>query len=170
MRKLGSGVGCPLTGRYALMGALIEGIHILLIELVKKFWTAFEEELNSSDYLDSELCSFPNGSCEITSQMLALYLKSSGINNVVYTRNKTNQLEIGSIHYWVVVEDRIIIDLTAHQFKEFEGSAICDVDSEFHRLFKQLRVNSPELESLERPSSRANTQFFERLMSRLERA
>ncbi|EMK3316842.1 hypothetical protein V8043_004313, partial [Vibrio vulnificus] len=153
-----------------LMNALIEGIRILLIKLVKKFFAAFEEELNASDYLDSELCSFPSGSCEITSQMLALYLKSSGVNNVVYTRNKTNQLEIGNIHYWVVVDDRIIIDLTAHQFKEFEGSAICDVDSDFHRLFDQLRVSSPDLQSLDRPSSSANVQFFERLMSRLERA
>lgn len=141
----------------------------MLEELIEKFCTAFEDELNSSDYLGSELCSFPHGSCEATSQMLALYLQSEGIDNVVYTRNETEHLEVGNIHYWVVVDDQIIIDLTAHQFQEFSGSFICSTDSTFHGKFNQLRASSPDIASLDRPlSCDSNIEFFKRVMSRLE--
>lgn len=143
----------------------------MLIESVEKFCSAFEDELTSSDYLDSELCSFPNGSCEATSQMLALYLQSVGIADVVYTKNETDQLKVGRIHYWVVVDNKVIIDLTAHQFDEFTGTHVCSVDSEFHNLFKQLSASAPSKESLCRPfTCDSNLKFFERLMVRLERA
>ncbi|AGQ92291.1 hypothetical protein M634_11135 [Vibrio parahaemolyticus O1:Kuk str. FDA_R31] len=168
--RLGGGVAHYLTQRYALIRNNKEGC-LLLIELVQKFCSAFEDELNSSDYLDSELCSFPNGSCEATSQMLALYLQSAGIADVVYTKNETDQLEVGSIHYWVVVENKVIIDLTAHQFDEFKGTHVCSVDSEFHGLFKQLSTSVPNKESLWPPfTCDSNIKFFERLMVRLERA
>ena len=159
-----------LCRRYALNCNNKEGCR-LLIELVEKFCSAFEDELNSSEYLDSELCSFPNGSCEATSQMLALYLQSGGIADVVYTKNETEQLKVGSIHYWVVVENKVIIDLTAHQFDEFKGTHVCSVDSEFHSLFRQLSTSVPNKESLWRPfACDSNIKFFERLMVRLERA
>jgi len=143
---------------------------MLLFELVKKFCDALLVELESAEYLESELCSFPGGSCEITSQMLALYLESEGIENVVYTRNETDVLEVGSVHYWVVV-DNIIVDLTAHQFTEFEGDCILPIESPFHAQFKQLATSSPSIASLDRPfSGQGNLLFYNKLMSRLENA
>jgi hypothetical protein len=141
----------------------------LLVELIENFCSALEVELNKAEYLAPELISFPSGSCEIISQMLALYLQHQSIKNTVYTKNQTNVLEIGSIHYWVVVNSSIIIDLTAHQFEEFEGDCILPIKSEFHAQFKQLQMFYPDVNSLGRPDEGAeNLLFYKRLMSRLK--
>jgi hypothetical protein len=121
----------------------------MLRELVHKFGVAFLSELEGSQLLGAELSSFPGGSCEITSQMLALYLHSQGISNVVYTRNQTSTLNVGSVHYWVIAENTII-DLTAHQFEEFEGYCFLPLGSEFHGQFEQLSVHQPDINSLYR--------------------
>ncbi|MEI4551237.1 hypothetical protein [Pseudoalteromonas spongiae] len=131
----------------------------MLLELVHKFGAAFLSELEEAQYLGTELNSFPAGSCEITSQMLALYLYSNGINDVVYTRNQTSTLNAGSIHYWVIAENTII-DLTAHQFEEFKGHCFLPLDSEFHGRFEQLSEHKPDINSLYRQSDGQSYESF----------
>ena len=140
----------------------------MLLELVKKFGDAFLLELDDAEFLDSELSSFPCGSCEVTSQMLALYLESQGVDNVVYTRNKTTSLEVGSIHYWVVA-DNTIIDLTAHQFEEFYGHCFLPLNSKFHAKFTQLSKNFPDINSLSRSyAGHSYLSFYENVIKRIE--
>ena len=142
----------------------------MLLELVQKFGTAFLSELEEAQYLGAELNSFPGGSCEITSQMLALYLDSQGISNVVYTRNKTSTLNVGSIHYWVIAENTII-DLTAHQFEEFKGHCFLPLDSEFHGRFEQLSEHTPDINSLYRQyDGQSYENFYLNVINRIRNA
>lgn len=139
----------------------------MLLELVHKFGNAFLSELEEAHNLGAELNSFPGGSCEITSQMLALYLDSQGINNVVYTRNRASTLKVGSIHYWVIAENTII-DLTAHQFEEFEGACFLPLDSEFHGRFEQLSEHKPDMNSLYRQfDGQSYENFYFNVISRI---
>lgn len=138
-------------------------------ELVERFCVALIDELNEAEYLNPELSSFPHGSCEAISQMVALYLDSEGVEDVVFTRNKSTISGRNSVHYWVLVDSQVIIDLTAEQFDEFKGSCIRLVtDSPFHSQFEQLSFSRPNMESLVRPGIGAdNVVFYKRLLSRL---
>jgi hypothetical protein len=140
-----------------------------LQELVERFCVALIDELNEAEYLNPELSSFPHGSCEAISQMVALYLDSEGVEDVVFTRNKSTISGRNSVHYWVLVDSQVIIDLTAEQFDEFKGSCIRLVtDSPFHSQFEQLSFSRPNMESLVRPGIGAdNVVFYKRLLSRL---
>ncbi|MGR3979795.1 hypothetical protein [Pseudoalteromonas sp. 1181_04] len=131
----------------------------MLLELVHRFGAAFLLELEDAQFLGAELSSFPDGSCEVTSQMLALYLDFQGVSNVVYTRNQTNSLKVGSVHYWVIA-DNTIIDLTAHQFEEFKGDCFLPLNSEFHGKFEQLSVSKPDISSLYRPFNGESYETF----------
>lgn len=138
-------------------------------KLVERFCVALIDELNEAEYLNPELSSFPHGSCEAISQMVALYLDSEGVEDVVFTRNRATISGRNSVHYWVLVGSQIIIDLTAEQFDEFKGSCIRLVtDSPFHSQFEQLSFSRPNLDSLVRPGIGAdNIVFYKRLLSRL---
>ncbi|MEO3684669.1 hypothetical protein ABHN84_20610 [Shewanella vesiculosa] len=141
----------------------------MLQELVERFCVALIDELNEAEYLNPELSSFPHGSCEAISQMVALYLDSKGVEEVVFTRNRAIISGRNSVHYWVLVGSEVIIDLTAEQFDEFKGSCIRLVtDSPFHSQFEQLSFSRPNLGSLVRPGIGANNIiFYKRLLSRL---
>ncbi|MEZ8778559.1 hypothetical protein AB6D85_13145 [Vibrio splendidus] len=108
------------------------------------------EELEQSNSVEAELSNFPYGSCEATSQMLALFLESRGIERVTYTRNEWG----GYIHYWVFVNNETLIDLTAHQFPDCNNEFIVTERSIFHDKFKCLESFPPNLESLNRFGSR----------------
>jgi len=142
-----------------------------LLRLIEKFCVALVDELNESEYLNAEISSFPHGSCEAISQMVALYLDGEGVEDVVYTRNQATISGRDRVHYWVLVGSQVIIDLTAEQFDEFEGSCIRLVtESPFHSQFEQLRASRPSLDSLKRPGIGAdNIVFYKRLLTRLER-
>lgn len=136
----------------------------MIAELVKVFRDALILELNEADFIDTELSDFPYGSCEVTSQMLALYLESEGIKDVVYTRN---QLE-SSIHYWVVVDD-LTVDLTVHQFSEVDEDFIVASESTFHRKFELLETYSPCRDSLERRGSLYGyTRCYDSILTRVK--
>ncbi len=122
----------------------------LILELVKVFKRALMEELDQSKSVEAELSHFPYGSCEATSQMLALFLESRGIDEVTYTRNEWGDY----IHYWVVVNNETLIDLTAHQFPDCNDELIVTERSSFHDQFKCLESFPPNLESLDRFGSR----------------
>jgi len=136
----------------------------LIAELVKVFREALILELTEADFIETELSDFPYGSCEATSQMLALYLESEGIKDVVYTRNQFES----SIHYWVVVND-LIIDLTAHQFSEVDEDFIVASESPFHSKFELLETHSPRRDSLNRMGSLYGyTRCYDSILSRVK--
>jgi hypothetical protein len=141
------------------------GEYYLIHELVESFRHALIEELNEANFVDAELSSFPYGSCEITSHMLGIFLESKGISKVVITRNGRDD----SIHYWVVIDNKLIVDLTAHQFSEHESDCIVSEDSSFHENYKRIEEYKPNRCFLNRRGSLYGyTNFYDNIVSRLE--
>lgn len=138
----------------------------MIHELVESFQHALLDELNEADFVDAELSSFPYGSCEITSHMLGIFLESKGISKVVITRNSRDD----SIHYWVVVDNKLIIDLTTHQFSDSESNCIVTEHSSFHGKYNRIEEFKPNHWFLKRCGSLYGyTLFYDNIVKRLER-
>ncbi|GLR04380.1 hypothetical protein GCM10007906_19680 [Vibrio hyugaensis] len=139
------------------------------IELVKKFKDALAMELKEADRVPAELSSFPFGSCEETSKMLALYLSDNDISDVVYTRNNTiSEMSGSGVHYWVVVDGTWVIDLTAHQFDECDDDFIVSQSSDFHSNYELESAHIADINDLDGFGSNDISKFYKKLTIRLK--
>lgn len=81
---------------------------------------------------------FPDGCCDMTSEMLAQYLHDNGIETVMV--NGANDID-GSRHVWLRTLDGINIDITAYQFEgRIKGisnisKTIIGEEDAIHRIF-----------------------------------
>ncbi|PKG64723.1 MULTISPECIES: hypothetical protein [Pseudoalteromonas] len=137
----------------------------MIAKLVESFKHALICEINEAKFVDAELSGFPFGSCEVTSQMLALFLESQGVRGVTYTLNQLGDY----FHYWVVVDDKLIIDLTAHQFSSCISDCIITSDSLFHKPYKFKKAHKPSYDLLERQGSLYGyTRFYKSILDRVK--
>ncbi len=147
----------------------------VLSKLAVRFRQAVEEEISISDYVDVELNSFPVGSCEVTSQMFALYLISLNYENVKLTFNKRNKLDLSDYrkdsHVWIVVGGELIIDLTGDQYSDCSEPVIVSKNSKFHNSFSLKNIREVTGTCLFRPGCTSGySNFYKRVSKRLEKA
>ncbi len=144
-------------------------------KLAVRFRQAVEEEISTSDYVDVELNSFPLGSCEVSSQMFALYLISLDYENVKLTFNKRNKLDLTDYrkdsHVWIVIDDELIIDLTGDQYSDCSEPVIVSKNSDFHNSFTLHDIREVTGTCLIRPGCTSGySNFYRKVVTRLENA
>ena len=87
--------------------------------------------------------SFPKNSCEVVSAFLAVAAASKYSGSIVvvaraYCRSKNEW------HFWVEVGG-FVVDVTAHQFTEYEHPLICAVPSPLEMRFPDVERLRPEV-------------------------
>jgi hypothetical protein len=100
----------------------------LFIESLK-FRRAIEE--CDKTCLPASFHSFPNGSCDDASLILAHYLKEKGFGEFEYVLG----YRMGKSHAWLK-QNEIIIDITADQFMDNNEKVIVTINSNWHDEFK----------------------------------
>lgn len=85
--------------------------------------------------------SFPKDSCEVVSAFLATaiankYTGSSVEVAMAYSRPRNEW------HFWVEI-DNLVLDVTAHQFSEYEHHLVCPRPSPFEQLFPDVEHLAP---------------------------
>ncbi|USD30057.1 hypothetical protein J8Z24_08305 [Pseudoalteromonas sp. SCSIO 43201] len=137
--------------------------------IAREFRYAINEAISESGYVGGELDTFPIASCEVTSQMLGLYLLELGYENVIATFNqrpKREPSEIGSdSHVWLVVNGSVIVDITADQYDDCINEVVVSENSKFHQTFTYY--SNRELD-LSRPGSSGYSEFYEQVKQRLQ--
>lgn len=80
--------------------------------------------------------SFPEGCCEYSSIFLGCYLVEQGLcqeDEIAMPYN--NHHETDCAHGWLLINDSLIVDITADQFDGVDDAVIVTRESEFHSLF-----------------------------------
>ena len=138
-------------------------------EIAVRVRSAIESQIAAASYVDCELKKFPRGSCEISSVILGLYLKSKGYENVfqgVGNRPIPNDMN-KSNHVWLVLNNEIIVDITADQFNDCEERVIVGRESKFHKTFKQYALRPIDETYLNRFGSTGYRDFYLKVLSQL---
>ena len=113
---------------------------IMYQALAKKMWSTIENLINKKIINNEELKKFPSGCCDDSSLLLAELLYRNNISCQIvkgkyYFDNKIQT------HAWIVVEGKIIIDITGDQFANnkdllnYNQKVYIGELDKFHRLF-----------------------------------
>ena len=131
-----------------------------------------EDQLIKTEYLKPELTHFPESSCEVSTQILGLYLKIKGVENVVACRGKrTNPNKSGEqTHVWLIVNDNIIMDITSDQFSDSSSKVFVGENSKFHSTFLSVEQRKISEEALARRAGMGYEEFFQAVIKNLEAA
>lgn len=113
-----------------------------LKELVYNFREAIERAKDNGEPGEF-FRKFPIGQCGNSSDILAQYLIDNGFYNVVYVCGTYYGETVDDFqsHAWLIV-GRLIVDITADQFKDEVSSIRCDIpvyvasESEYYRQFE----------------------------------
>lgn len=79
------------------------------------------------------LYSYPYSCCDIISTHLSFILKYKYDVRIAKAYNKNND----EWHYWLEMEG-LVLDLTAHQFPQYNAPLICLIPSPLERQFKDV--------------------------------
>jgi len=145
----------------------------LEIELLKKkafdVRKAIEDQLAISTNIDRELINFPSGSCEVSSEILGLYLKSIGFKNVVKCRGSrlSSDETYTQFHLWLLVDESIIVDITADQFEECSERVLVVNRSKFHNTFSDIQQRELSYENLCAPIGKGYKDFYKAVIAQL---
>lgn len=141
-----------------------------LEEIASAVRQKIESQLTKVKDIGPELINFPHSSCEVSTQILGLYLKLKGLENVVACRAKrTSPNRPGEqIHTWLLVNDHIIIDITSDQFSDSESKVIVCKASKFHSTFLSFEPRKISLEELTRPAGISYKDFYQAVVTSLE--
>ncbi len=109
-----------------------------IFELACNFRNAIETARLSNDPVFKD---FPTAACGDTSILLATYLEEHGIETKYISAISNDSINCWCSHAWLRHKDKVIIDITADQFKserEYKKYSIpvyVGYEDEFHRLF-----------------------------------
>lgn len=119
-----------------------------LYSLVETFRCAIIKAVRDGKLSITPFTYFPDGCCDMASEMLAQYLYDQGIETVMV--NGANDID-GSRHVWLRTLDGINIDITAYQFEgsikgisNISKTIIGDEDS-IHRIYAFAREECPPM-------------------------
>ena len=143
-----------------------------LTKIATEFREALQLEISSRPFVVNELKNFPSGSCDFASKLLSLYLSSIGLSDVKLVFAARPNPEDGSdyrsqCHVWILVGEKIIMDVTGSQFNDCFTDVIVSENSEFHSTFsaherRDVIKNDPDW-----IGEGDENRFFSRLMLRL---
>ena len=138
-------------------------MHSELIKIAKNFRNKLEDFIKSSSiYIGDELRNFPGGACQISSAMLGLHLVELGYENVLIQSGKRQILGDFNFenHCWLILDEQIIIDITADQFEDCNTEIIVTSQSDFHNTFSEVYRKKICDDLLSRPGYRRNDGYF----------
>lgn len=135
-------------------------------DLANKFRKGIENAQASGEFNKRSILEyFPNGCCDLTSELLAKYFIENGIKNiqrvhgsyyVYYDENES--------HVWILIDNEIIVDITGDQYKNnkspfvFSNKVYVGNPTDFHNSFEKYEkekysgILSSEKTSLGNPS------------------
>lgn len=105
---------------------------IMSIQEIKELVVPFRKAIESAIANDEPgyfFSTFPTGQCGNASDLLAQYFLDNGINEIEYvcgTYRDEHMYDIQS-HAWLVLERKIIVDITGDQFKNSRSSLKNDI-------------------------------------------
>lgn len=141
---------------------------LAISELIKQLSTdvaiAQERFCRDASYLTLPFIhSYPKNSCEIASTLFALALQHKYPMALIEVVEGYNSLK-SQWHFWIEI-DTVVVDITAHQFHDFETPLICMSPSPFVPEFPKSSCVSPKMAAARFPQITAST--FESLAERL---
>lgn len=74
---------------------------------------------------------FPAASCKDSSLLLSIYLKENDFGEFYYVLGERGKLS----HCWLM-QDNVVVDITADQFDDQQNKVIVLANSEWHNLFE----------------------------------
>jgi hypothetical protein len=110
-----------------------------------KFRKAIDE--CDKSLLPSPFNNIPSGCCKEASFILANYLKEKGFGNFDYISG----IRMNRTHGWLL-QDEIIIDITADQFEDNNENVIVSVNSKWHKEFNGVNQNIADLNTYDEKS------------------
>ena len=96
---------------------------------VREACTAFRAALERTTPRPVGLEGFPNGACGDTSELLADFLRSSGLGDPLFVSGRNG--DHTSTHAWLELGD-LIVDITADQFEDIEDRIIVTTDRNWY--------------------------------------
>ena len=87
---------------------------------------------------------FPEGCCEYTTLFLGNYLISEGLcdaDRITFPQNNYDPTGTES-HTWLILDDYLIVDITADQYSEVNEKVIVTDYSKFHSQFEGEKIVS----------------------------
>lgn len=126
-------------------------------QLVHKFRNALVIAIETQSHkfcsLDrwNELNTFPKGSCDIASNMLAYYLKKNGYDpKIIFCQNSHPRYPSIHGHAWVEVDDKFI-DITISQFPEYNSNRVYITPKKELNMLKEIYEYGNDNQTGERP-------------------
>lgn len=140
-----------------------------LFKIVAQVRDTLEQVIYESHYVDIELQGFPSGACEVSSVILGLFLQSHfslDVKKCLGVRKKHNDYRNES-HVWLVIENKVITDITADQFQGFSERAFVGEASEFHSTFQVCDVSPVDINDLRRQGSQGYLKIYDDVVEKL---
>src|SRR6478609_5261918 len=134
-----------------------------LTKIAQKVRQTVESLLIDVGSIGPELINFPTLSCEVSTQILGLYLRTKGVENIVACRGKrsTPNSSGEQIHTWLLVNNRIIMDITSDQFPDSVDKVFVGEYSDFHSSFSHIAQRAISEEELHRSAGISYKAFYQ---------
>jgi hypothetical protein len=120
---------------------------------MKKLATEFRDALDKINWNEMPEGSeeFPKNCCHRISEVLAIYLKSKGIEGIKYIHCANYKFPSG-VHCWLEV-DGLAVDITADQFEEVNTKVIVQSRNIWHSQFGMPFRREPRYGTFSEPEN-----------------
>ncbi|WP_318412062.1 hypothetical protein [Photobacterium leiognathi] len=143
----------------------------LMLE-AKKVRSVILEAKSKMSYVDCELSTFPSASCEVSSIILGLLLRTKYDYKMILAVGKREGIAPCQIsnHVWLLINDKLILDITPDQFDDCNIPVIVAEEHELHDTFEVYDYRQFDRSSLDRPGCHGYDDIFEVIVNLYENA